>query len=80
MKNTLLRLLDNLIRIGLFILAFGLVVIFLIAIDTFVLQQRLYFLRTGNWEDLVTISLFGVLIAFTLKRLLVIQYKWGLKK
>ncbi len=76
----LVSILDKLIRIGLFLLAFGLVIIFLIEIDTFVLEQRLYFLRTGNWEDLITITLFGILVAYILKKLLMLQYKWGVRK
>lgn len=80
MKNTLLRILSQFMRIGLFILAFGLVVIFLLAIDEFVIKQRLYFLRTGNWEDLVIVTAFGLIIAFVLKKLLMLQYRWGFKR
>jgi hypothetical protein len=80
MKGTLIRILSQFTRIGLFILAFGLVVIFLLAIDEFVIKQRLYFLRTGNWEDLVVVTAFGLIIAFVLKKLLMLQYKWGFKR
>ena len=76
----IVRTLDTIIRLGLFALAFGLVVIFILALDEFVIKQRLYFLRTGNWEDLVTVSALGILIAYVLKRLLVLQYKWGVKR
>ncbi len=80
MKNTLIRILSQFMRIGLFILAFGLVVIFLLAIDEFVIKQRLYFLRTGDWEDLIVVTAFGLIIAFVLKKLLMLQYKWGFKR
>lgn len=80
MRNTLIRILDTLTRAGLFLLAFGLVIIFLLAIDSFVLEQRLFFLRTGNWEDLVTVTLFGILLAYILKKLLILQYRWGIKR
>jgi hypothetical protein len=80
MKNTLLRILSTFTRIGLFVLAFGLVIVFLLAIDEFVIKQRLYFLRTGNWEDLVIVTAFGIIVAFVLKKLLVLQYKWGFKR
>ncbi len=66
--------------IGLFVLAFGLVVIFLLAIDDFVIKQRLYFLRTGDWENLIVVTVFGLLLAYVLKKLLFLQYRWGLKK
>ncbi len=78
--TSLVRILDNIIRIGLFLLAFGLVIIFISAIDSFVIKQRTYLLRTGNWEDLITISVFGILVAYVLKRLLVLQYHWGVRK
>ncbi len=77
--SSLVRILNQFIKICLFLLAFGLVVIFLIAIDEFVLKQRLYFLRTGDWDSLVTVTVFGILVAYVLKRLLLLQYKWGLK-
>jgi len=77
--SSLIRILNQLIKICLFLLAFGLVVIFLISIDEFVLKQRLYFLRTGDWDSLVTVTVFGILVAYVLKRLLMLQYKWGLK-
>ncbi|MEK6970491.1 MAG: hypothetical protein AABW68_02235 [archaeon] len=80
MKATLIRAIDQLFRIGLFVLAFGLVVVFLLAIDEFVIKQRLFFLRTGNWEDLLVVTAFGLIIAFVLKRLLVLQYQWGFKR
>lgn len=80
MKNTIVRILSQFMRIGLFILAFGLVVVFLLAIDEFVIKQRLYFLRTGNWEDLVVVTAFGLVIAFVLKKLLMLQYRWGFKR
>lgn len=78
--SSLVRILNQFIKICLFLLAFGLVVIFLIAIDEFVLKQRLYFLRTGDWDSLITVTGFGILVAYVLKRLLLLQYKWGLKK
>ena len=78
--SSLIRILNQLIKICLFLLAFGLVVIFLISIDEFVLKQRLYFLRTGDWDSLVTVTVFGILVAYVLKRLLMLQYKWGLKR
>ena len=77
--SSLVRILNQFIKICLFLLAFGLVVIFLSAIDEFVLKQRLYFLRTGDWDSLVTVTVFGILVAYVLKRLLLLQYKWGLK-
>lgn len=80
MKNSLVRILDTLVRVGLFLLAFGLVVLFILEIDSFVQTQRLYFLRTGDWEDLVTVTVFGILIAYVLKRLLLLQFKWGFKR
>ncbi len=80
MKNTLVRILSQFMRIGLFILAFGLVVIFLLAIDEFVIKQRLYFLRTGDWEDLIVVTAFGLILAFVLKKLLMLQYRWGFKR
>lgn len=80
MKNTIVRILSQFMRIGLFILAFGLVIIFLLAIDEFVIKQRLYFLRTGNWEDLIIVTAFGLIIAFVLKKLLMLQYRWGFKR
>ncbi|MBM3282323.1 MAG: hypothetical protein FJY86_03215 [Candidatus Diapherotrites archaeon] len=78
--STLIRVTNKLMGIGLFALAFGLVVIFLLAIDDFVIKQRLYFLRTGDWENLVAVTVFGVLLAYVLKKLLFLQYRWGLKK
>ena len=78
--KSLYRALDWIIRIGLFAIAFGLVVIFITALDSFVIKQRTYLFRTGNWDDLITISVFGILVAYVLKRLLVLQYKWGVKK
>jgi len=78
--SSLIRILNQLIKICLFLLAFGLVIIFLISIDEFVLRQRLYFLRTGDWDSLITVTAFGILVAYVLKRLLMLQYKWGLKK
>lgn len=78
--SSLVRILNQFIKICLFLLAFGLVVIFLIAIDEFVLKQRLYFLRTGDWDSLITVTAFGILVAYVLKRLLMLQFKWGLKK
>lgn len=80
MKNTLVRILGQFMRIGIFILAFGLVIVFLLAIDEFVIKQRLYFLRTGNWEDLIVVTAFGLVIAFVLKKLLILQYRWGFKR
>ncbi len=75
-----MRLLNKGIRIGLFLLAFGLVVIFLFAIDDFVIKQRLYFLRTGDWENLIVVTVFGLLLAYVLKKLLFLQYRWGMKR
>lgn len=78
--KTFSRILNKVIRIGLFVLAFGLVVIFIMAIDNFVIKQRLYFLRVGDWENLITVTIFGLLIAYVLKKLLFLQYHWGLKR
>lgn len=80
MKHSIIRMINLFIRIALFMLALGLVVIFVIQIDAFVGTQRLYFLRTGNWEDLITVSILGILLAYVLKRLLVLQFHWGFKK
>jgi hypothetical protein len=80
MRQRAIRILDMFIRLALFVIAFALVVAFIVALDEFVINQRLYFLRTGNWDELITISAFGILIAYILKRLLVLQYKWGFKR
>ncbi len=79
-RMVLIRILDKFIRLSLFALAFGLVIIFLFAIDEFVIKQRLYFLRTGDWENLITVTAFGILIAYVLKKLLMLQYQWGVKR
>ncbi|MFH0970850.1 MAG: hypothetical protein V1776_05350 [Candidatus Diapherotrites archaeon] len=80
MRKQFLLVLDHFIRIALFLIAAGLVISFIVAIDNFLITQRLYFLRTGNWDDLITISAFGILIAYVLKRLLIMQYRWGVKQ
>ncbi len=79
-KHTTSRLLENFIRIAIFLLSFILVVIFVTELDAFVGSQRLYFLRTGNWDELLTITLFAILVAYVLKRLLILQFKWGFKR
>ncbi len=79
-NSTLLRAIDQFIRLSLFALAFGLVVIFLLAIDEFVVKQRLFFVRTGDWDNLITVTVFGILVAYVLKKLLLLQYKWGVKR
>ncbi|MEK6901994.1 MAG: hypothetical protein AABX02_00205 [archaeon] len=80
MKQSLVRVLDWFIRIALFVIAFGLVVIFVLALDSFVMDQRLYFLRTSNWDDLITVTVLGLLVAWVLKRLLILQFQWGFKR
>lgn len=80
MRQSLVRILNTFIRIALFIVAFGLVVIFVVTLDEFVGKQRLFFLRTGNWEDLITVSVFGIIVAYVLKKLLFLQFKWGFKR
>jgi hypothetical protein len=78
--KSFIRVVDQFIRLSLFALAFGLVVIFLLAIDEFVVKQRLFFLRTGDWDNLITVTVFGILIAYVLKKLLLLQYHWGVKR
>ena len=80
MRFSFVRVLDWFIRISLFVIAFGLVVAFVLALDSFVTDQRLYFLRTQNWGDLVTVTILGLLVAWVLKRLLILQFKWGFKR
>lgn len=80
MRNSFLRILELFIRIALFVIAFAMVVVFVLAIDSFVIDQRLYFLRTQNWGDLITVTILGLLIAWVLKRLLILQFKWGFKR
>ena len=80
MRRGWVRFLNTLIRIGTFLLAFALVVLFVIAIDGFVNQQRTYFLRTGEWENLLWISAFGIFMAYVLKKLLVLQWRWGVRR
>lgn len=76
----LIRMADLFVRFGLFAIALGLVIIFLIAIDDFVIKQRLYLLRIGDWDNLISITVFGILIAYVLKKLLFLQYQWGVKR
>ncbi len=80
MRANLIRILEQFIRIALFLIALGLVIVFIVALDEFVIKQRLYFLRTGNWDELITITAFGILVAYVLKRLLMLQYHWGFKR
>lgn len=79
-KRFTIKLLNWAIRLALFALAFGLVILFLVALDEFVGRQRLFFLRTQDWGDLLTITVFGLFIAYILKRLLILQWKWGVEK
>lgn len=78
--SLLIRILNKTMRYGVFVIAFVLVILFVVAIDEFVVKQRLYFIRRGDIEDLAVISIFAIFIGFILKRLLVLQWKWGVKK
>ncbi|MDP2666235.1 MAG: hypothetical protein Q8P05_01915 [Candidatus Diapherotrites archaeon] len=80
MKHKFKRMLTWIWRWGLFVLAFLIVVFAVVSLDTFVIEQRLYFLRAGAWEELLLITALGLLIAYVLKRLLVLQWKWGVGK
>ena len=79
-KHFTMKLLNWTIRLALFAAAFGLVVILLLSLDEFVMQQRLFFLRTHNWGDLITVTILGLLLAYVLKKLLILQWRWGVEK
>ena len=76
MKDFTIRALSFLINLSLFGLAFGLVIALVIALDEYVIKNRLLFLRTGNWDDLITITVLGLLVGYVLKKLLILQWKW----
>jgi hypothetical protein len=78
--SLLLKIINKTLRYGIFAIAFLLVILFIVSVDEFVVKQRLYFFRTGNFEDLIVISAFAILVGFVLKRLLVLQWRWGVKK
>lgn len=80
MKSFIKRMLNWTFRWGLFLLAAFIVILAIVSLDSFVIDQRLYFLRTGSWEDLIIVSILGILIAYVLKHLLVLQWKWGMKR
>jgi hypothetical protein len=68
--------LSLLINLAIFGIAAGLVIIFAIAIDEYVSKNRLSFLRAGNWTDLITVSVLGLLLSYVLKKLLILQWRW----
>ncbi len=76
MKSFTLRAVSLLINLSFFGLAAGMVIIFIIALDEYVINNRLLFLRTGNWDGLITVTILGLLIGYILKKLLILQWKW----
>ncbi len=76
MKAFTLRALSLIINLSVFGLALGMVIIFVIALDEYVINNRLSFLREGNWDGLITVTVLGLLISYVLKKLLILQWKW----
>lgn len=76
MKAFTLRALSLIINLSVFGLALGMVIIFVIALDEYVINNRLSFLRAGNWDGLITVTVLGLLISYVLKKLLILQWKW----
>ena len=76
MKAFTIRLLSLLINLSVFGLALGMVILFVIALDEYVINNRLTFLRAGNWDGLITVTVLGLLISYVLKKLLILQWKW----
>lgn len=76
MKAFTLKALTLLINLSVFGLALGMVIIFVIALDEYVINNRLSFLRAGNWDGLITVTVLGLLISYVLKKLLILQWRW----
>jgi hypothetical protein len=76
MKAFTLRAVSLLINLSVFGLAAGMVIIFIIALDEYVINNRLLFLRIGDWDGLITVTILGLLIGYVLKKLLILQWKW----
>ncbi|QQR92434.1 MAG: hypothetical protein IPJ89_04760 [Candidatus Iainarchaeum archaeon] len=76
MKAFTIRLLSLLINLSVFGLALGMVILFVIALDEYVINNRLLFLRSGDWDGLITVTLLGFVISYVLKKLLILQWKW----
>ena len=80
MKSFLARMMTWTWRWGLFVRAAFIVILAVVSLDSLVIEQRLYLFRTGSLEDLIIISVLGILIGYVLKHLLVLQWKWGMKQ
>ena len=67
-------------RMLLFALAFFVAVGAIIALDDYVFKNRLYFIRSGDFESLIILLVMGYFISYILKKLLGLQWKWGVEK
>ncbi len=76
MKTFTIRALSFLINLSVFGLAFGLVIIAVLALDEYVIKNRLTFFRIGDWDGLITITVLGLFVGYVLKKLLILQWKW----
>ncbi|MBI4043373.1 MAG: hypothetical protein HY393_01020 [Candidatus Diapherotrites archaeon] len=80
MKKRIATLVVGMEKTLVFGLAFFVALGAIIALDDYVFQNRLYFIRTGDFESLILLLATAYFISYILKKLLVLQWKWGVER